>query len=45
MAQSNGARSDPPIEETLGMRTAFWSWAAIVVVGLTAMIAIPLAGR
>jgi hypothetical protein len=27
------------------MRLAFWSWMVIVVVGLAAMIALPLAGR
>jgi len=36
---------DPPIESTSGMRFAFWSWAVIVVGGLAAMIALPLAGR
>jgi hypothetical protein len=28
-----------------GMRTMFWTWMGIVVVGLTIMIAVPLAGR
>ncbi len=27
------------------MRTAFWSWAMIIVVGLAFMIILPLAGR
>ena len=35
----------PRIEETAGMRFAFWAWAAIVAVGLTVAIALPLAGR
>jgi len=27
------------------MRTAFWSWMMIILVGLTLMITLPLAGR
>ncbi|SJM46763.1 hypothetical protein CZ771_01260 [Actinomycetales bacterium JB111] len=27
------------------MRMAFWSWMTIIVVGLTVMIVLPLAGR
>ncbi|WP_268927543.1 hypothetical protein [Microbacterium stercoris] len=39
------SEQDPPIEETAGMRFAFWAWAAIVGVGLAVMIVLPLAGR
>jgi hypothetical protein len=31
--------------DTSAMRFAFWSWAAIIAVGLVIMIALPLAGR
>lgn len=31
--------------ETIGMRTMFWTWMAIIIGGLALMIAIPLAGR
>lgn len=30
---------------TASMRTAFWSWATIIVVGLTVMIVLPMLGR
>ena len=32
-------------KETAGMRVVFWTWMAIVWVGLAAMIATPLGGR
>ena len=35
---------DSPIEETAGMRFAFWSWALIVGGGLAIMITLPLMG-
>lgn len=28
-----------------GMRLMFWAWMTLIVVGLTIMIALPLAGR
>lgn len=28
-----------------GMRAMFWSWMTIIIVGLTIMIVLPLAGR
>jgi hypothetical protein len=31
--------------DTSAMRFAFWSWAAIIAVGLVIMIALPLAER
>ncbi|GAB3283367.1 MULTISPECIES: hypothetical protein [unclassified Microbacterium] len=37
--------SDETVEETAGMRFAFWSWMAIVIAGLAVMIVLPLAGR
>ncbi|MDN3310379.1 hypothetical protein QWJ90_05515 [Microbacterium oryzae] len=38
-------RSASDDDETVGMRVMFWSWAAIVGVGLAVMIVLPLAGR
>lgn len=35
----------PSVQETAGMRVAFWSWAVIVGGGLAVMIALPLLGR
>lgn len=34
-----------PETETVGMRAMFWTWAAIIAVGLAVMIVLPLAGR
>lgn len=36
---------DGTTDRTVGMRVVFWLWMGIIVVGLTVMIAIPLAGR
>lgn len=32
-------------ETRSAMRTAFWSWTVIIVVGLAVMIILPLMGR
>lgn len=37
--------SDERRADRIGMRTMFWTWMGIVVVGLTIMIAVPLSGR
>lgn len=37
MSESSGAKG--------AMRTAFWSWTVIIVIGLAFMIVLPLAGR
>ena len=29
----------------VGMRTVFWAWMALIIVGLTVMIVFPLTGR
>lgn len=35
-----------PVEgETAGMRSMFWIWMTIIIVGLAAMILVPLSGR
>lgn len=48
------ASQTPPGEESIvfdrtegraSMRTAFWSWMIIIVVGLATMIVLPLLGR
>jgi len=31
--------------DTTGMRVVFWLWTVTIVVGLTAMIVVPLTGR
>lgn len=38
-------QKDESIEETAGMRFAFWTWIVIVFGGLAVMIVLPLAGR
>ncbi|KJL49042.1 hypothetical protein RS84_00672 [Microbacterium hydrocarbonoxydans] len=35
----------PVDEETAGMRSMFWTWMTIIIVGLAAMILVPLSGR
>lgn len=37
--------TDDTAQDAGGMRFAFWSWMTIIVVGLTVMIVLPLAGR
>lgn len=32
-------------KQTTGMVVMFWSWMAIVIVGLSVMITVPLGGR
>ncbi|WP_309069010.1 hypothetical protein [Microbacterium sp.] len=45
MGQTHDAVDESPlVEDTSGMRFAFWTWAGIVAVGLTVMITLPLAG-
>ncbi|MER7796568.1 hypothetical protein [Microbacterium sp. NPDC096154] len=39
------AETHERVEDTPGMRVAFWSWAVIVAGGLAAMIVLPLLGR
>jgi len=41
----DGTRSQAEREDLVGMRLAFWTWMALVVVGLAYMIALPLSGR
>ncbi|WP_345752476.1 hypothetical protein [Microbacterium rhizophilus] len=45
MPETHSTESKPAIEETSGMRLAFWSWAIIVGGGLAVMITLPLMGR
>lgn len=42
---SEGEKMSEGERETAGMRVMFWTWMAIVWVGLAAMIATPLGGR
>lgn len=43
-APSRREPSDQRAAGAGGMRTVFWTWMGIVVVGLVAMIAVPLGG-
>jgi len=44
-ARMDGGLMNVEQGETAGMRGMFWSWTGIIVIGLIAMIGIPLAGR
>ncbi|WP_281349278.1 hypothetical protein [Microbacterium oryzae] len=38
-------RSASDDDETVGMSVMFWSWTALVGIGLAVMIVLPLTGR
>jgi hypothetical protein len=42
---SSRTQHEQRLEETPGMRMAFWTWAGIIAFGLAVMIVLPLAGR
>lgn len=39
------SESHHPRQSQDGRRVVFWSWMTIIIVGLSIMIALPLAGR